>query len=189
MSLLLVGGKKMNVIEKALQFAAEAHENQYRKRTKIPYITHPVAVGMILMKAGYDDELVAAGILHDVAEDTIKTLRDIEENFGKRITTIVEGCSEPDKTLSWEERKEHSIDFLTTASEDIRAVACADKLHNIRSIIYDFEQNGEQVWIRFNRGKQKQEWYYRNIVKSLGAMSSFTLLKELEAEVDKLFSI
>ncbi|WML38157.1 HD domain-containing protein [Neobacillus sp. OS1-2] len=177
----------MNVIEKALQIASKAHANQFRKHTDIPYITHPVAVGMMLMKAGYGDDLVAAGILHDTVEDTSLTLADIERDFGRIIARIVEGCSEPDKSLSWEERKKHTIEFLKTAPDEVRAVACADKLHNIQSIIEDYKQMGESVWERFNRGKGDQEWYYRNVVESLGYQTNIRLLDELKNEVDQLF--
>jgi (p)ppGpp synthase/HD superfamily hydrolase len=177
----------MDVIEKALQTASRSHEGQYRKNTDIPYIIHPVAVGMMLMKAGYSDEIVAAGILHDTVEDTPLTLEDIKEEFGAKIVEIVEGSSEPDKSLPWKARKEHTIEFLKTASEDVRAVVCADKLHNIRSIIRDYEQVGEEVWSKFNAGKEQQKWYYTNVVDSLGAQSSFELLIELRKEVDKLF--
>lgn len=177
----------MDLIEKALQTAAQAHAKQFRKGTKIPYITHPVAVGMILLKAGYNDSLVAAGILHDTVEDTEVTLMDIEREFGTAIAGIVDGCSEPDKSLSWQQRKEHTIDFLKSASSDIRAVACADKLHNIRSIINDYNQYGEEIWTRFNAGKEKQKWYYSTIVASLKYTNSFPLADELETEVKRLF--
>ncbi|MBT2692064.1 HD domain-containing protein [Bacillus sp. ISL-55] len=177
----------MDIIEKALQIASMAHEGQYRKNTKIPYIAHPVAVGMILQKAGYREEMIAAGILHDTVEDTDLTLEDIEREFGKEIAMIVGGCSEPDKSLSWEERKEHTIEFLKTASEEIRVVACADKLHNVRSIRKDVEQCGEEVWSRFKRGRDKQDWYYRKLLKSIGHSSTFPLLEELEMEIERLF--
>lgn len=177
----------MDVIEKALQIASQAHKNQYRKQTNIPYITHPVAVGMILMKEGYDEEIIAAGILHDTVEDTDLTLKDIKDLFGSRIAGIVKGCSEPDKTLSWEARKKHTIEYLKTAPNDIRMVACADKLHNIRSIINDYEKDGNKVWDRFNRGKEQQEWYYTNIVESLGYTSTFHLQQELSKAVHLLF--
>lgn len=177
----------MNVIEKALQTASQAHENQYRKNTKIPYLIHPVAVGMILMKEGYDDEIIAAGILHDTVEDTFLSLADITNQFGKRISDIVEGCSEPDKSLPWEDRKKHTIESLKTASMDVRVVVCADKLHNIRSIKDDLEMNGEAVWGRFKRGKQHQEWYYRSVAESLGSGETFTLLEILQKEVNQLF--
>ncbi|WML57696.1 HD domain-containing protein [Neobacillus sp. PS2-9] len=177
----------MDVIEIALKTAAKAHEKQYRKGTDIPYITHPVAVGMILMKAGYSEELVAAGILHDTVEDTELSLQDIEPLFGRNIAQMVEGCSEPDKSLSWEERKKHTIEYLGAAPEEIRVVACADKLHNIRSIASDLEQFGEQVWGRFKRGKEQQEWYYTRVIESLGLQSNFQLLDELKIEVERLF--
>ncbi|MEH7273246.1 HD domain-containing protein [Neobacillus vireti] len=177
----------MNVIEKALQTASKCHEGQYRKNTDIPYITHPVSVGMMLLKAGYREEIIAAGILHDTVEDTQLALEEIEKEFGLKIARIVEGCSEPDKTLPWKERKEHTIEYLKTASDEVRAVVCADKLHNIRSIISDYEEVGEAVWKRFNAGKEQQKWYYSNIVESLGTKSSFDLLKELQKEVDRLF--
>lgn len=178
----------MNVLEKALQIASMAHEGQYRKHTKVPYIVHPVAVGMLLQKAGYGEDLIAAGLLHDTVEDTNMTLWDIERDFGPKIAEIVAGCSEPDKSLPWQVRKEHTIEFLRTASVEIRVVACADKLHNITSIISDYEQYGEQIWERFNAGKQKQEWYYRNVVESLESATSFPLLDELKKAVNVLFN-
>jgi (p)ppGpp synthase/HD superfamily hydrolase len=178
----------MDIIEKALLVAAMAHDHQFRKKTNIPYITHPVAVGMLLMKAGYDDELIAAGILHDTVEDTPLTLKNIEETFGSKVARIVEGCSEPDKTLAWEDRKRHTIEYLRTAPLEIRVVACADKLHNIRSISDDYEQMGEDVWTKFKRGRDQQKWYYQNVLASLGLQSSFNLLEELDIEVNRLFN-
>ncbi|GHI00787.1 HD domain-containing protein [Neobacillus kokaensis] len=178
----------MDVIDKAIQIAGKAHDRQYRKGTDIPYIVHPVGVGMILLKARYSDQVVAAGILHDTVEDTELTLEDIEREFGHQIAGIVAGCSEPDKSRSWEERKEHSIEFLKTASIDIRVVACADKLDNIRSIINDYEYYAEEVWIRFKRGREQQKWYYTNIIESLRYKGSFNLVDELEKEVTQLFS-
>jgi (p)ppGpp synthase/HD superfamily hydrolase len=178
----------MDLIEKALQVAAMAHDGQYRKKTNIPYITHPIAVGMILMKAGYEDELIAAGILHDTVEDTPLTLKNVEESFGSKVARIVEGCSEPDKTLSWEDRKKHTIEYLKTAPLEVRVVVCADKLHNIRSISDDYQQMGEEVWTKFKRGKDQQKWYYQNVLASLGLQSSFNLLEELKIEVNRLFN-
>jgi (p)ppGpp synthase/HD superfamily hydrolase len=181
------GRSKMDIVEKALVIASKSHEGQYRKKTDIPYITHPVAVGMMLLKHGYSEEIVAAGILHDTVEDTPLTIEEIKREFGAYIAEIVEGCSEPDKSLSWKDRKEHTTEFLKTASEDVRAVVSADKLHNIRSIIKDYEQVGEEVWSRFNAGREQQKWYYTSVVNSLGTKSSFELLTELRVEVDKLF--
>jgi len=177
----------MDVIDKALGIASKAHKDQFRKGTDIPYITHPAAVGIILLKAGYSDDVAAAGILHDTVEDTSISLEDIQWEFGMEIAEIVAGCSEPDKSLSWEKRKEHTIGFLKTASREIRAVACADKLHNVRSILADVEKEGHLVWKRFKRGKEQQEWYYTSIIQSLREAGAFPLVEELEKEVHRLF--
>ncbi|WP_010677893.1 HD domain-containing protein [Bacillus timonensis] len=177
----------MDMIEKAIIVASKAHDGQYRKLTNIPYITHPLGVGLMLIKINVRAELVAAGILHDTVEDTDITLEDIKADFGDEIAELVDGCSEPNKSLPWEERKEHTVSFLRTASEDIRTVVCADKLHNIRSIIRDYEVQGEQVWHRFSRGKVKQEWYYRSVADSLGQASTVPLLEELKKEINRLF--
>ncbi|MEH7235084.1 HD domain-containing protein [Bacillus sp. JJ1562] len=177
----------MDMIEKAIIVASRAHDGQYRKLTKIPYITHPLSVGLILMKINSRKELVAAGILHDTVEDTELSIEDIKDGFGDEVAALVNGCSEPDKSLPWEARKEHTISFLRTASEDTRTVVCADKLHNIRSIIHDYEDQGEEVWRRFSRGKEKQEWYYRSVIESLGHATTIPLLEELKKEVDRLF--
>ena len=87
------------MIDLAIEVAAKAHQNQVRKGTDIPYITHPLAVGIILAKAGCSDEVIVAGILHDTLEDTPLTLDCIQETFGPRVASIVKGASEPDRSL------------------------------------------------------------------------------------------
>lgn len=180
------------MIDLAIEVAVRAHQNQVRKATDIPYITHPLAVGIILAKAGCPDEVKVAGILHDTLEDTSITLDNIREKFGDKVASIVEGCSEPDKSLPWEERKRHTLDYLKTAPLEIKITVCADKLHNIRTIAYDLEEKGDKVWSRFKKGKKEQEWYYRGLVESLcesadGGVDS-PLFQELSAEVENLFS-
>lgn len=177
----------MNLIDHAIEFAATAHRNQFRKETDIPYISHPVGVGMILQKAGCSEEAIIAGILHDTLEDTETTEADILNNFGEEVLTIVKGCSEPDKGASWEDRKKHTIEYLKSAPLLIREVACADKLHNLRSINRDLTNLGEATWKKFKRGREKQEWYYKKIVESLGSESDFPLLDLLKKEVEDVF--
>ena len=71
------------MIDLAIEVAVRAHQNQLRKGTDIPYITHPIAVGIILAKAGCPDEIIAAGILHDTVEDTAVTLDYLQATFGE----------------------------------------------------------------------------------------------------------
>ncbi|WP_248928635.1 HD domain-containing protein [Paenibacillus hamazuiensis] len=177
----------MPIIDRAIEFAAKAHEKQRRKGTDIPYISHPFAVGMLLVEAGCSEEVVAAGLLHDTLEDTEVTEEELEAHFGPRVLEIVRGCSEPDKSAPWEERKRHTLEFLQTAPLAVRQVACADKLHNLRTIRRDLEQMGEKAWDKFKRGRDSQKWYYEGIVDSLGHGAGFPLLEALRAEVARVF--
>jgi (p)ppGpp synthase/HD superfamily hydrolase len=155
------------MINQAIETALEAHEGEPRKGTKIPYVTHPLAVGFLLAKAGCTDEVIAAGILHDTVENTHITLDDVRVKCGATVAAIVQGCSEPDRGASWEERKQHTIDFLKSTSKEIKFVALADKLHNIGSMRADHQNVGEKLWERFNKGKLKQAWYYNGLVEVL----------------------
>ncbi|RBW71030.1 HD domain-containing protein [Bacillus taeanensis] len=183
----------MSIVTQAIELAAKAHENQYRKSTTIPYISHPFTVGMLLLKAGCREEVVAAGILHDVIEDTEVTINEIKHQFGDEVAKIVLGCSEPDKSKSWEERKRHTIIYLKTASYDIKLVACADKLHNLSTIMDASKQQGERVWDRFKRGKEQQAWYYKNVLKSLlwgltTEQKEAFLFQELQLTIEQVFN-
>ncbi len=151
----------------AIEFAARAHRHQLRKGSDTPYLSHPYSVGLMLARAGFDPEVVAAGILHDTVEDTPVTLEDLRNTFGDRVAAIVEGCTEPDRSATWEERKEHTIHYLQTATYEVRSVSCADKLHNLSTVAEEYSELGDAVWSRFKRGREKQEWYYRSLVAVL----------------------
>lgn len=155
-----------NHIEKAIEVAAEAHQGQYRKGTRTPYITHPYAVGLILMEAGCGESVIIAGILHDTVEDTDLTLEFIQEHFGEQVADIVDGCSE-NKALRWRARKTERIEALKTASMEVCLVTCADKLHNLRTMISEYDVIGDAVWDRFHGGVEAQAWYYRCMLESL----------------------
>lgn len=147
----------------AIQFASAAHAGQYRKGTRIPYLIHPLRVAAILLEAGCAEHLAVAAVLHDTVEDCFVSLEQIRRLFGARIAELVAGASEPDKSLPWEDRKQHTIEFLRTAGEDQLLVSLADKLDNIRSIREDLALHGELAWLRFRRGRDKQRWYYENL--------------------------
>lgn len=135
----------------------------------MPYIMHPVAVGMLLLEHEAFDTVVVAGILHDVLEDTEATPELLTQTFGAEVTRLVIAESEPDKNLPWRERKEHTINHLKAADMDIQLIAAADKLHNVQSIQFDLEELGEGVWERFNASKEDQAWYYYSICRALTA--------------------
>ena len=150
----------------ALRFAAAAHSGQFRKGTKLPYLVHPVAVMQYLIRHNASDDAVVAGILHDTLEDTDTTESDLSREFGDRITDLVVGASEPDKTLSWAARKQHTIDTLRDLDDvEQLLVIYADKLCNISSIELDLQTHGADLWQRFNRGYEMQKWYYCSLAE------------------------
>ncbi|WP_321470182.1 HD domain-containing protein [uncultured Paludibaculum sp.] len=147
----------------AIQFAAAAHSGQYRKGTRVPYLIHPMRAAATLLDAGCSETLAVAAILHDTVEDCSVTYGQIRSLFGEQVEELVRGASEPDRAATWEERKQHTIDLLRSANEDLLLVAIADKIDNIRSIREDFALRGETAWTRFKRGREQQHWYYESL--------------------------
>ncbi|MBC5647473.1 HD domain-containing protein [Christensenella tenuis] len=175
------------MIHKAIQYAAVMHKTQERKGTEVPYIVHPFEVAQILTAAGADEEVICAGLLHDVVEDTDATVEDILREFGGRVARVVASESE-DKTKSWEQRKQHTVNYLRGGADmDTMLVACADKLSNLRSIRYDIACSGTAVWNRFARGKEKLAWYYGELIHALGPLSDYAMYMELEEIYEEIF--
>ena len=180
-----------SLIDSALIFAARAHRDQVRKGTDIPYIVHPVGVMLLLAQAGETDPaLLSAALLHDTLEDAGVSPTTLAEQFGARVAEIVAGCSEPDHAdAAWEDRKQHTVDYLRTAPRDIQLVAAADKLHNLRAMLADYADQGPRLWARFNRGPAAIEWYYRAVAASLsqGELRDHLVVVQLREAVTALF--
>jgi len=157
-------GRPGHNITEAILFAAEAHRDQYRKGTIMPYIFHPINVGRILLEHGCLRNVVAAGILHDVIEDTDVTPVELKRSFNEKIFKYVMAVTEPDKTLPWEERKAAYIEKAKTASLRILQVMLADKYDNLRQIRDDLAGAGEAVWERFNAPPHRIRWYYESLI-------------------------
>lgn len=100
-------------IHNAIIFAALKHQNQKRKETNIPYIVHPMEVMQILTENDCSENVIIAGILHDTLEDTDTKPQEIEAEFGKEVLNLEQTESE-DKSKTWKERKQHTIDCLKT---------------------------------------------------------------------------
>lgn len=180
----------MDIKEKAKLFAIRAHMGQVRKsEPDKPMIIHPIGVGCLLESYGYDDGVVAAGYLHDVVEDTKYTIDDITREFGSDIAELVMGASEADKSLSWEERKEISIQEIKDLPLRNKLVVCADKINNLEDLYLKFEKSGERDFSEFKRGEEKQRWYYTSVYESLiaGEDSNLDIFLQLKDILDKVF--
>ena len=128
------------LLEKAYSVATKMHEQQKRKSGE-PYIIHPMAVAKILAELGMDDHCVAAGLLHDVVEDTPYTLEDCTKDFGEDISAMVDGVTKLTNIefSSKEDLQAENVRKMFLAmSKDIRilVIKLADRLHNMRTIEY-----------------------------------------------------
>lgn len=180
----------MNVKEKAKLFAINAHMGQVRKSDPDkPMIIHPISVGQLLESLGYDDNVVSAGYLHDVVEDTKYTITDIEKEFGYDIASLVMDASEPDKKLSWEERKKHTIEKTKNLPLRNKLVICADKINNLEDLFLKFEKSGIRDFSAFKKGENEQKWYYTSIYESLitNEDKNLPIFIKLKDILDKVF--
>ena len=181
----------MDLKEKAKLFAINAHMGQIRKsEPDKPMIIHPISVGMLLEEYGYDESVVAAGYLHDVVEDTKYTIEDIKREFGNEVANLVMGASEPDKSLSWEERKAHTIEETKKLPLKNKSVICADKINNLEDLMLKFQKSGKRDFSAFKRGEEQQKWYYTNVYESLiyGEDENLPIFKRLKNVLDIVFA-
>ena len=128
----------ISMIEKAYKVAAEAHKDQKRKSGE-PYIIHPLCVAIILADLEMDKETIAAGLLHDVVEDTVMTLDELTKEFGPEVAFLVDGVTKLTQ-LNWDKDKveiqaENLRKMFLAMAKDIRViiVKLADRLHNMRT--------------------------------------------------------
>jgi len=128
----------MDIIDRAYQLAVQSHDEQ-KRLSGAPYISHPVAVACILVELGMDTESVAAGLLHDVVEDTPVNLEQIKKSFGVEIANLTDGVTKLGRipfSSREEQQAENLRKMLIAMAEDIRVIIIklADRLHNMRTI-------------------------------------------------------
>ncbi|WP_226666053.1 HD domain-containing protein [Metabacillus litoralis] len=156
----------MDLIVNARNFARKAHNGQVRKISSEPYFSHVEYVAKTLEDAGFSNIVVAAGYLHDVIEDTEVTVDELKRLFGKEVLQFVLDNTE-DKDLIWEKRKQETIDKTRMLSIESKALIAADKLDNSKDLLLYSQAYGGKLWTYFNRGYEKQLWYYKELVHSI----------------------
>ena len=188
-------------INHALAFAAKHHDRQVRKGTRLPYLTHPANVAIILTRYGRDEDTVVAGVLHDVIEDCVRenyTREMLEQRIGDKFGTAVldavlavtqRTIDDSGMELSSDERKDDYLERLSSASEAARWVCAADKLHNAGTILADLKRTIDPatVWGRFNAGRDGTVRWYRRVYERLRELGfSAPIMDELRRVVEML---
>ena len=176
--------------EQALVYATRLHAAQIRKATGVPYITHLLSVtALVLEDGGNEDEAIAA-LLHDAVEDQggKATRAEIYRLFGEQVVAIVDGCTEFDSLPKppWRDRKQRYLEQLRQGSSSVRRVALADKLHNARSLLSDYRQQGDEIWSMFGAGKEGMLWFYHSLLWVYRSTGSNPLVEELARVIGEL---
>ena len=168
----------------ALAFATRWHEGQTRDADSIPFLTHPVEVACLLHEAGYSDEVVAAGVLHDVLEDTEVERGELEERFGSEVAGLVAAVSDDPAIEDHAERKAALRAQVARAGDDAVAVFAADKVSKTR------ELRVRTGYGRFERKDEARIEHYRASLEMLDdLMPGHQLVDRLRAELDALHSL
>jgi (p)ppGpp synthase/HD superfamily hydrolase len=193
-----------DVINHALAFAAKHHDRQVRKGTRLPYLTHPANVAIILTRYGRDNDTVVAGILHDVIQDCVqdgysRTMLEqrIGDKFGSKVLETVLAVTyrkldDDGVELSGDDRRVDYLERLAEANSEARWVCAADKIHSASSFISDLRRtvDPDSVWNRFGGGKAAASRWYRQVYDRLREVGfDAPIMSELDAVSAELLKL
>ena len=172
-------------IQKAIRFATKVHQGQRRKGKDVPYVTHPLTVGLILARVTEDENIIAAGILHDTIEDCKPygsvTEELLEKMFNSDVARMVSDVTEQDKTNPWMERKMAALLHIKSMEHDSLLVKTADVLHNLKELNDDIAEKGDSAFDSFNASKPETITRYQKLLFELEkAWSDNPLLNDLK---------
>src|SRR5215208_240560 len=180
----LIGMARTDFVERspltrdALTFAADCHEGQTRDIDSVPFVTHPVEVACLLHEAGYSDEVVAAGVLHDVLEDTDVERPELEERFGAEVAALVAAVSDDPTIEDDAKRKAGLRRQVAKAGDEAAAVFAADKVSKAR------ELRARARHGRFQRTDERKLGHYQASLEMLSDLiPGHPLVEQLREEL------
>ena len=166
-------------VDLAVSTLLDAHGLKKRKAGRGYEASHALAVAMIVSDYGFEEDAIIAAILHDTLEDTDLDRRVIRSTFGDLVLAIVEDVTEPPKEVSWRDRKAAYIEQLRRTPRDAgRAVASADKIHNMSRMIEGVRSQGHAYWRPFNAGPDQMTWYHQAVLNMLRETWRHAILHE-----------
>jgi (p)ppGpp synthase/HD superfamily hydrolase len=161
-------------VEQAIRAASVLHQDQLRiGAVPLPYISHLMAVVLILCDYTDHEDTIVAAFLHDTLEDTDYTLEELREDFGGPVSELVLTLTEPKMSgatkLTWIERKKAYAKQLKEGSQEALMIAAADKSHNFRTIVEEYTDNHKRFLQDFGpRSEDRLEAYQviANVINS-----------------------
>ncbi len=190
-----------DTINHAFAFAAKHHDRQVRKGTRLPYLTHPANVAVILARYDRDERTIVSAILHDVVEDCVRdgyTREMLEQRIGDKfgpdvLSTVLavtyRRIDDDGVELSSDDRKDDYLERLASADESALWVCAADKIHNASSVLADLKRTMDpnSVWSRFSGARAGTVRWYRAVLERLEAIGfQQPIVEELRGVVSEL---
>jgi (p)ppGpp synthase/HD superfamily hydrolase len=171
-------------VEQAIRAASILHQDQMRKGlVPLPYISHLMAVALILSDYTTDEDTLVAGLLHDTLEDTDYTLEELREDFGGPVAEIVLTLTEPktDKNgkIPWLEQKKLYAKQLKAGSDKALIVSAADKIHNFRCFVEEYHDDHRRFIQDFGPELTKRLEAYQNIANIINSRLKNDIVHEL----------
>jgi guanosine-3',5'-bis(diphosphate) 3'-pyrophosphohydrolase len=177
------------IVREAFQLASKAHEGQSRRDNGRPYIEHPLAVAELLHGAGFDGEVVAAALLHDVVENTEMGVDDVARAFGDRVAELVDVLTEDEAIEPFARRKRALRGEVERGGADALAIYAADKLSNARGLRRLYASEGERSAARFDAPLDVRVALWQGDLEMLRrAAPALPFLDQLAEELERLRS-
>jgi (p)ppGpp synthase/HD superfamily hydrolase len=177
-------------VELAITTTLEAHGLARRKAGLSFQATHVLSVAMIVGDFGFNEDAIIAAVLHDTLEDTSLGRGVIRDRFGAEVLAIVTDVTELPKTVPWRARKEAYIEHLEGSPRDeSRAVASADKIHNLSSMVAGFEAQGPVFADVFTTGMAAMSWYQQRVFQMLSEAWTHPILDEHGRRLDQFLAV
>ena len=171
------------VTRRALEFAADRHRGQRREADDAPFILHPLEVAQLLRGRDYPDAVVAAGVLHDVIEDSHVEFEELRRAFGARVATLVRSVSEPaGATGTYAQRKARLRHAVAGAEGDAVAVFAADKVAKARELRLGIVRRAPDVRV----DPEKLEHYWASLALLERRLGHHPFVRQLRFELEAL---
>lgn len=178
------------LLKRALDQASVWHQGQIRKYpgVSVPYVSHVAGVVAVLSRHGFDEEVLAAGALHDVVEDCGVSLEELSSRFGAKVAELVEQVSEVDRALPWEARKRAYLERFPDKPWEAQAITLADKIDNFESIVVASRAFGNP-WAMFKRGRDAQLERFDELSLLVDRLAPHPLIDEYRAALAEVRAV
>lgn len=176
----------------AINVATTAHDGHFRKGTSIPYVSHLFGVMHLVATETSDEDIVIAALFHDILEDVPDqySAEEMATEFGLNVVKLVRGVTKNSELGSWQERADAYLSHLEEAPEGSVLISGADKFHNLSSILMDIDAHGDDLWNRFNSGKERQQWWYSSVYDLVSRrLPDVSFLPAYKQKLDRLNSL